>query len=663
MLASDLGISPPVDIRVPDAIDPFLGGPEVEIPLLHSNPSAPKKIYLDFNGQIVSGTGWNGSNNNLPIHAPPYSSNADIFTFTQAEINQITEIWNRVSEDFAPFQVDVTTEDPGAALFAAGNQGIRAIISTDVDDVAWGGTGNQWFSGAGGVAYLNSWTFASDTPVWIFENNLGNGNAKYVAEAVSHEVGHALNLSHDGVTGGASYYSGHGSGTVGWAPIMGVGYYQNVSQWSRGEYTNANQTQNDLSIISGKLPYRTDDHGSVKTNAAAATPLPIVANVVSQSGIIERTADVDVFRLDLSTNSNVIIDIDPWFVGPNLDILAELYNSAGTLVASNNPTSLLDARISGNLPAGVYTLAIDGTSYATPTTGYSDYASLGRYSIVGTVIPNDPNPGGPFVNATPVLDSTTAPTKITIPFSEPLQSASLVLSDFIFGGPGGANLQAALTNVTLVGGQNVELTFQPQTAPGNYALVIGPDILDTLGNAMDQDRDGIYNEIPDDYYIFTFSLTQAPIRGDFNGDQQVNVLDIDLLCAAIQSAANPAAFDLTADGSVNMQDMDEMILNVVDTLFGDANLDRVVDGSDFNLWNAGKFQAGGWGQGDFNCDGLVDGSDFNVWNSNKFQAADAKPGRSAIVASSPVQLAPALGRLADPARETNRRGFARRLTR
>ncbi|WP_305803521.1 hypothetical protein, partial [Thiolapillus sp.] len=59
-------------------------------------------------------------------------------------------------------------------------------------------------------------------------------------------------MSHDG-TSSAGYYSGHGDGFVSWAPIMGVGYYKNVTQWSKGEYPDASQVQDDLAIIDGKL--------------------------------------------------------------------------------------------------------------------------------------------------------------------------------------------------------------------------------------------------------------------------------------------------------------------------------------------------------------------------------------------------------------------------
>src|SRR6185295_11944565 len=82
-------------------------------------------------------------------------------------------------------------------------------------------------------------------------------------------IGHNLGLSHDGRTDGAQYYGGHGSGETSWGPIMGTGYNRNVSQWSKGEYYLANNTQDDLAIISAKISYRTDDHGDTLGSATA----------------------------------------------------------------------------------------------------------------------------------------------------------------------------------------------------------------------------------------------------------------------------------------------------------------------------------------------------------------------------------------------------------
>ncbi len=371
----------------------------LNVPVLHSNPTATKKIFLDFDGHDVSGTGWNQFNNGNTIHAPAYSTDGDIFNFSASEINNIEEIHGRIAEDFAPFNVDVTTEDPGTSIFNQGNMAIRVLISTDYDSAAVGGTGNRWFGGAGGVAYLNSWSWNDDTPVWVFENNLSNGNPKSVAEAASHEVGHALNLSHDG-SSTSSYYSGHGSGTTSWAPIMGVGYSRNVTQWSRGEYSGADNTQNDLAIMTtnARIPYRADDHSSSITNISSATNIvPTSGDAVNAAGIIERSTDIDTFSIVVSGVATVDLDIDPFDPGPNLDISATLYDNSGNILVTNNPVNSLDASVNTTLQPGSYLLAIDGVGKGTTSNGYSDYGSLGQYVISGTITVSSAPCGNPFI--------------------------------------------------------------------------------------------------------------------------------------------------------------------------------------------------------------------------------------------------------------------------
>ncbi len=113
----------------------------------------------------------------------------------------------------------------------------------------------------------------------------------------------------------------------------------------------------------------------------------------------------------------------------------------------------------------------------------------------------------------------------------------------------------------------------------------------------------------------------AGVPGDFNQDTRVDSLDIDLLLAAVNAGQHADGFDLTGDGLVDRSDLDRLILEILGSLYGDANLDTVVDVSDFNVWNSNKFTAtSGWANGDFNGLGGVDASDFNIWNSNKFTA-------------------------------------------
>jgi hypothetical protein len=129
----------------------------------------------------------------------------------------------RVAEDYAPFEVDVTTEAPPADRLT------RSGTSDDTFGTTVLITKRNFYScSCGGVAYLGIFDNSSDyyKPALVFYDGR---NEKYVAEAISHEAGHNVGLHHDG-TSTASYYTGHGSGATGWAPIMGVGYSKSLVQ-------------------------------------------------------------------------------------------------------------------------------------------------------------------------------------------------------------------------------------------------------------------------------------------------------------------------------------------------------------------------------------------------------------------------------------------------
>ena len=110
-------------------------------------------------------------------------------------------------------------------------------------------------------------------------------------------------------------------------------------------------------------------------------------------------------------------------------------------------------------------------------------------------------------------------------------------------------------------------------------------------------------------------------RGDVDQSGITDAGDIDLLFANLGSS--DWLFDLDGNGTVEPDDVTVLVEVFLGTLFGDANLDGVVDGSDFSVWNSNKFLAGtGWAGGDFNGDGTTDGSDFNIWNGRKFQSGN-----------------------------------------
>jgi hypothetical protein len=349
---------------------------------LHSRPSATKKIYLDFDGHTTTGTSWNNTSRPSFV-TPPYDigDGSGTASFSNAELERIQYIWQRVAEDFAPFDVDVTTEDPGAA-------GLIKSTSSDVNygiRVCIGGSSYDWYgAGAGGVAYIGSFDWNTDTPCFAFTAQLGTGHEKYTAEATSHEVGHTLDLYHDGrVAFGTNpaegYFQGHGN----WAPIMGVGYYENIVQFSKGEYAYANNTEDDLAKITASYntPYIPDDFGN-----SLATATPVAAGTVALAGIISTPTDVDFFRFETG-GGNLTFNIAVDSRSPNLNVAVTLHNSAGATLAVSNPTTSMGTSFTASgLGAGTYYLKIDGVGEGDPaSTGYSDYGSLGNYVLTGTV--------------------------------------------------------------------------------------------------------------------------------------------------------------------------------------------------------------------------------------------------------------------------------------
>lgn len=352
---------------------------------LHSRPGATRVIYLDFDGHTTTGMHWNTTyNDGEDIVTPPYSTDGDTASFNTTDYQNIAHMWQRVAEDFAPYEVNVTTEDPGV-------EGLRWTSGGDVHygiRVCIGGSSTAWYGSAGGVASLSSFSSSQDTPCFVFPAQLGNGNKKYVADAISHEVGHTLGLHHDGVSGGTSYYTGHGD----WSPIMGAGYYTPLGQWSRGEYPSANNPEDDLAIIASFIAYRNDDHGN-----AIATATPVTATNVFAAGVIETGTDVDVFTFQTGSG-NVNLTVRGPSPSPNLDVQAILYDEDSQVIATIDPGTL-EASLSMSLPAGTYYVAISGVGAGDLATGYSDYGSLGEYQITGTV--TAPNPVQPTPPAPP----------------------------------------------------------------------------------------------------------------------------------------------------------------------------------------------------------------------------------------------------------------------
>ncbi|MDF1862376.1 MAG: pre-peptidase C-terminal domain-containing protein [Verrucomicrobiales bacterium] len=347
---------------------------EFMVPDLESRPGAPQVIYLDFDGEVVENTSWAGG---ARIDAAAYAFPA-----------RIPGIFKAMAEDFAPFNVNVTTV---RASFDNANTANRCqVIFTPTKTAA---------PTAGGVAYLNSFGSSVNFMCWAF-----NAGEQSAGETGSHEVGHQLGLRHDGrstTPDPETYFRGHTHTPTGikWGPIMGAAFGQDITHWSKGEYLLANNQEDDFLKIIDDLPYLPDDHGGGTGGATnISTDISLTYDL---TGRIGQSGDRDVFRLELKNKGGTVTaNVDPTEdTYANLDLVLELLDSTGAVLNTVAPANNNNASLTvPNLAIGVYYIRVSGgglgaTGFA--ENGYNNYCSLGNYTLNGTypflLIPDPPD--------------------------------------------------------------------------------------------------------------------------------------------------------------------------------------------------------------------------------------------------------------------------------
>lgn len=314
-------------------------------------PILANVILLDFDGQYVANTMWNV---NGPIPCTPANLTAE----------EAGLILQRVATDYSPFNIIVTTDE---AVYNAANPSKRMrVVITE----SW-----EWYGQVGGVSYINSFTWGSNTPCFVFSSLLGY-DVKKIAEACSHEAGHTLGLRHQSLydaTGNKlnEYNWGNGSGEIGWAPIMGASYNENLSLWHYGPNSlSATTMQDDVAIIAAVVGLVSDEYPNSTTGATALSG--------SKTGLINTSTDIDFFSVNITSTKTV--SLVPANVGPNndggdLDLVLRIYNSQGILLSTVNDPLILNAGVS--LSAGSYYVSASTTDNQFTTR----YGMLSKYTI------------------------------------------------------------------------------------------------------------------------------------------------------------------------------------------------------------------------------------------------------------------------------------------
>lgn len=204
-------------------------------------------------------------------------------------------------------------------------------------------------------------------------------------------------------------------------------------------------------------------------------------------------------------------------------------------------------------------------------------------------------------------------------------------------------------------GQLLDDATNPAEIPSLDELADDNEIYQNIWLGTRSSRDGYAGEF-DDFQFYNGELTGDEVAslfaspgsvigggatGDFDGDGDLDIDDINQLVATAAAGSNTAAFDITGDAVVNRDDISAW-LDITNTWIGDSNLDGEFNSTDFvTVFQAGEYEDttdgnSSWATGDWNGDGDFNSTDFVA----AFQAGGYEQGpRPAAAVPEPSSLA------------------------
>jgi hypothetical protein len=442
--------------------DPRTLDQQMGLPLLDSNPGAPATLYLDFDGNFDPDW-WQYDNNGKEVHfsnvtTPVFDTDGNAASFSASEQALVSEIWSRVAEDYAPFNINVSTDYYGD--FQDG-KALHVVI---------GGNNSDWLhQDASGISSIGSFSDGAPNEVFVFnlmtwatagvkdaDGRVMNGPAA-IANTASHEAGHAFGLRHHALySASGTKLTDYNPGTSDWTPIMGDNKASDRTTWFAGPNDQGAQTwQDDMAILAGSkngFGWKADDHSSSLSAADTLSP-GLKIGTLAASGIINNTNDIDTFQFTTG-GSPVQITVSSAHYGPNLIPLEALCASSGDIVARASYFSSTQSIISTTLPAGTYYIMV---------ISYGDYGDVGQYAV--------------SVSFDPVLNLGSlqiSPTTTTTTTSSGSTSQNSLLASTTSTAP--ATSSSALGS----GGYTTPMEAQPATPLASAKQASREDLLDEL---------------------------------------------------------------------------------------------------------------------------------------------------------------------------------------
>ncbi|MEO2267265.1 DUF4214 domain-containing protein [Pseudoalteromonas sp. YIC-656] len=552
----DLNAEIPTEVSVAGASIPLT---LANLKNLESRPGASKVLYINNWGGVLSGTAWNDNfNDSNDIPYDPYDIDGNTTSFSAEELYRIWLAWKEAAEDYAPFDLNVTTSQ--AVYDATPIVNRSQIIATTT------ATRDTFYSAAGGVAYVGIFDRTSDylKTGWTFNSGTGSMGMTH-----SHESGHQMGLSHDG-TSSLGYYGGHGS----WGPIMGAPFGKKYVQWNNGDYTDADQQQDDLAIIQGKVGLASDKEGDNFANAKAiALGLQNYKSQITPSGLF---VDKDVYTFTLAGPTFVKLQVmsDLAFEGEdraaNLPLAVKVYNSAQVEIYSYEVTpatltpQLNQVDYFDELAAGQYYVEVSASYPDTnPSTGFSSYGSGGEYRLS--------------------LEDADGSEQITVSatFENLAAESSQEIRKTFFAPADASNINVSISSSTSDGDADLYVRFGQ--APTTNEWDCRPFLVGSNESCSPTDIDGTYHIMLQAWSTFSnvnlnYSFSTSA-DGDLDGDGLSNFRENTLGTSALVSDTDG---DGIWDGDEYFYGLDPLVVNT-----GDTDGDGVSDVDEAGMYGIG----------------------------------------------------------------------------
>ncbi len=505
------------------------------IPELNSNLGAPHTLFLDFDGLSVTFERIeDGEAHVIEYSRPAFDMDGDPNYFSDGEVATIKEIWTGVAEDFAPFNINVTTISPGRGKFLTSLIGGMDPVH---DDERAGKNDDR----SGRTLYDYTHDYDDEERPWSYvfsgEIPIDANFAMSVAGTISHEAGHVLYLDHipDWDTSRRPWrmIREYGFADPLRTPIMGDNLATDRVMWWQGLDVERERV-NEIAVLGRHLGFRGDEannsfasaqplvprgdwtsRGVFEVTGLAAPTVGRYQSLVVGSGIIGNTSDADYFSFD-HAGGPLLVQVKTLGNVANLDAKLELYHLVGThwvLVTTEDP-AVTSAFV--GLDAEIRIPSAPGGRYVAVVKSHADYGDLGHYTITARVMvpPDAPkvySVSGPRYFAGP---SGTYSFGFRVSFTETIDASTFGTSDVVLLAPSAHFILPEVIEPLRIdafpGGVNFIIVLPELSTQGRYHLEIGPAIADLTGNFLNQDGDYSFGEDPQDRYVRNFDFRLPP---------------------------------------------------------------------------------------------------------------------------------------------------------